>query len=107
MWFTGPLVVRLLCRARRPAARDPGNVPARTRRLAARFPVGVSRQGLALKRDLSWSPSIESLSRNDWPWSTIPSAYIGMLPLRRQPRSQVEVQIYRVSRDFIARSPAP
>jgi hypothetical protein len=68
-------------------------------------PIGVSRQGLALERDLL-EPIGRVAARNDWPWSTIPSAYIGMLPLRRQPRSQVEVQLYRVNRDFIARSPA-
>jgi hypothetical protein len=69
------------------------------------IPIGVSRQGLALERDLL-EPIGRVTARNDWPWSTIPSAYIGMLPLRRQPRSQVEVQLYRVNRDFIARSPA-
>jgi hypothetical protein len=63
-------------------------------------PTGVSRQALDYPRS-SVRPAGRIESSSGWPWSTIPSAYIGMLPLRRQPRSQLEVEIYRVTRPFV------
>jgi hypothetical protein len=69
------------------------------------IPSGVSRQGLTLEGDgLTAVAQVSTSSR--WPWSTIPGAYIGMLPLRRQPQAQVVVEIFRVEKNFVARSSA-
>jgi hypothetical protein len=70
------------------------------------IPLGVSRQGVALRReDLRAVTKISGSSA--WPWSTIPGAYIGMLPLRRQPQRQVVVAIFRVERNFVASGSEP
>jgi hypothetical protein len=69
------------------------------------IPSGVSRQGLTLEGDgLTAVAQVSTSAR--WPWSTIPGAYIGMLPLRRQPQAQVVVEIFRVEKNFVARSSA-
>jgi hypothetical protein len=65
-------------------------------------PSGVSRQGLALVAG-DFVPVAEISTGARWPWSTIPGAYIGMLPLRRQPRTQVVVEIFRIAKDNIPR----
>jgi hypothetical protein len=41
------------------------------------------------------------VSANPWPWSTIPSFYLGPLPICRQPDAQIVVQIHRVVSDFV------
>jgi hypothetical protein len=66
-------------------------------------PWGVSRQAVVLQqKSLQALTSVQGVSR--WPWSTIPGAYFGMLPLRRQPEHQVVVEIFRVKAAFTARS---
>jgi 4-amino-4-deoxy-L-arabinose transferase-like glycosyltransferase len=38
-----------------------------------------------------------------WPWSTQPAYYDGVVPLRRQPRTQAVMRIYRVTRELVPR----
>jgi hypothetical protein len=38
-----------------------------------------------------------------WPWSTQPVYYDGVVPLRRQPRTQAVMRIYRVTRELVPR----
>jgi hypothetical protein len=66
------------------------------------IPSGVSRQALEYPRS-SVEPAGRIATSSPWPWSTIPSAYIGMLPLRRQPRAQLEIELYRIKRAFVPR----
>lgn len=44
-------------------------------------------------------------TRSGLPWSTIPAAYLGGVSIRRQPRAQLRIQIFRVTRDFPAVTP--
>jgi hypothetical protein len=63
-------------------------------------PSGVKQQQIAIApRDLAWVEQFESAS--SFPWSTIPSAYLGRLPLRPQPQAQIRVDLYRAERDFV------
>lgn len=44
-------------------------------------------------------------ARSRWPWSTLPSAYQGAVPVRGQYESQIRVSIYRVESDFVPHDP--
>ncbi len=53
--------------------------------------------GQRLPRISGLSPPLGGFAaRNAWPWSTLPSAYGGAIPIRRQPEAQIQIEIRRV-----------
>ena len=59
---------------------------------------GVARQRLPGIRSVS-PPLVSFAVSNGWPWSTLPWGYAGPLPMRRQPRAQIQVSIHRMLAD--------
>ncbi|MFQ5416491.1 MAG: hypothetical protein ACE5FL_05500 [Myxococcota bacterium] len=70
------------------------------------IPHGVQRQRLAA--DPRFTREIPGLStRSRWPWSTIPSFYVGPVPVRAQPVTQVRIALYRVLADHVPAAQPP
>jgi len=69
-------------------------------------PTGVKRQHIWLQ-----TGALEHVARvrtrSAFPWSSIPSAYIGRLPLRPQADAQLLVDLYRATRDFVPAAGTP
>lgn len=93
VWFVGHWGFRFYAeRAGMQAA-----VPRRPRRSAGDWlvvPEGVSRQAI---RAPNASPPLAQLDlRSGFPWSTLPWAYLGPVPLRPRPELHVRVWIHRI-----------
>jgi hypothetical protein len=67
------------------------------------IPRGVNQP--RLRRSPAELERVEVLAvRSEWPWSTLPGAYAGYRSIRPQPDDQIQMQIYRVIRDFVPRA---
>ena len=46
-----------------------------------------------------------SIARSPWPWSTLPSAYAGPVPIRARRSVPFQISVYRVLRSFVPSGP--
>ena len=67
-------------------------------------PTGVLRQRATVP-EWARSPRGGVVARGTWPWSTLPSAYGGAVPIRGQPERQMTISVFRIEDSAVAREP--
>lgn len=63
-------------------------------------PAGVDAQEISIFGGATQKRGVV-MARNSWPWSTLPSSYVGPTPIRAQAKSQIVVVIHRVEYGFV------
>ena len=67
-------------------------------------PTGVLAQR-AMVPEWARSPRGGVVARGSWPWSTLPAAYGGAVPIRGQPERQMTISVFRIEDSAVAREP--
>ncbi|MEE2679444.1 MAG: hypothetical protein VX546_12765 [Myxococcota bacterium] len=67
-------------------------------------PTGVLAQR-AMVPEWARSPRGGVVARGSWPWSTLPAAYGGAVPIRGQPERQMTISVFAIEDNAVAREP--